>query len=255
VTTTATNLVQGGTSEFSTCLVYTNTPTGGSVVVVPVDPTTLQSPVQLTFENISGAGNTSITTSDTGPPPPGSLSFGDDPTFYDLSSTATFSGSILVCIHYDEANFSVPETSLKVLHYDGAAWVDITTSLDTNANILCGTTTALSPFAIAEPVGSTDVDERAPSQFALHPCVPNPFNPSTTIRYDVPNGGVRVSIAVFDVTGRRVRSLVDGARPAGEQSVTWDGRDDGGTTVASGVYFYRMIAGSFAQTRKMVLLK
>ena len=52
-----------------------------------------------------------------------------------------------------------------------------------------------------------------------------------------------------------MRSLVDGARPAGQQSVTWDGRDDGGTTVASGVYFYRMTAGRFAQTRKMVLLK
>jgi hypothetical protein len=255
VTTTATDLVNNGTSEFSTCLVYTNTPSGGSVVVVPVDPTTLQSPVQLTFANVSGAGNTSITTGNTGPPPPGSLSFGDDPTFYDLTSTATFSGSIQVCIHYDEANFSVPEASLRVLHYNGASWVDITTSLDTNANILCGTTTSLSPFAIAEPVGSTDVGDHAPSQFALHPCVPNPFNPTTTIRYDVPNGGARVSIAVFDVTGRRVRSLVDEARPAGEQSVIWDGRDDGGRTVASGVYFYRMIAGSFAQTRKMVLLK
>ncbi len=255
VTTTATNLVEGGTSEFSTCVVYTNTPTGGSVVVVPVDPITLQSPVQLTFTNISGSGNTSITTNDTGPPPPGSLSFGDDPTFYDLSSTATFSGSIQVCIHYDEANFNVPESELKVLHYDGSSWVDITTSIDTNANILCGTTTTLSPFAVTQPSGATDVGDRGPAQFALHPCVPNPFNPSTTIRYDVPNGGARVSIAVFDVTGRRVRSLVDGAQPAGQQSVTWDGRDDGGTTVASGVYFYRMTAGSFAQTRKMVLLK
>jgi hypothetical protein len=255
VTTTATDLVNNGTSEFSTCLVYINTPTGGSVVVVPVDPTTLQSPVQLTFTNISGAGNTSITTGDTGPPPPGSLSFGDDPTFYDLTTTATFSGSIQVCIHYDEANFSVPETDLKVLHYDGTAWVDVTTSIDTNANILCGTTTSLSPFAIAEPTGATDVGDRAPSQFALHQCVPNPFNPSTTIRYDVPSGGARVSIAVFDVTGRRVVSLVDGTRPAGVQSVTWDGRDEHGQAVASGVYFYRMASGNFTQTRKMVLLK
>ena len=231
VTTTATDLVAGGTSEFSSCSVYINTPTGGSVVSVPVDPNTLQSPVRLTFTNVSGAGNTSIATGNTGPPPPGSLSFGDDPTFYNLSSTATFSGSIQVCIHYDEANFSVPETSLRVLHYDGVSWVDITTSLDTNANILCGTTTTLSPFAIAEPIGSTDVGDHAPSQFALHQCVPNPFNPSTTIRYDVPNGGARVSIAVFDVTGRRVRSLVDEARPAGEQSVVWDGYDDAGRKV------------------------
>ncbi len=68
----------------------------------------------------------SITTNDTGPPPPGSLSFGDDPTFHDLSSTASFSGSIQVCIHYDEADFSVPESELKVL---ALRWRAVCTSI------------------------------------------------------------------------------------------------------------------------------
>lgn len=256
VTATATHLGDGTTSEFSGCSApYVNTPFGTSVFVVPVDANTLQSPVQLTFGDVGVAGNTSIVTSDTGPPPPGSYSFGDDPTFYDVTTTASYSGSIEVCIHYDEADFGVAESLLKVLHYDGASWVDITTSIDTVANTLCGTTTSLSPFAVAQPAGPTGVDGPAPSQFALYPCMPNPFNPSTTIRYDVRENGTRVSIDVFDVTGRRVRSLVDGARPAGQQSVTWNGRDNGGNPVASGVYFYRMVAGSFTQTRKMVLLK
>jgi FlgD Ig-like domain len=98
-------------------------------------------------------------------------------------------------------------------------------------------------------------DPAVPRSFALHANVPNPFNPATTIRYDVPAGAANVEIAVFDVTGRRVRTLVEGVLPAGQHSVTWDGHDDRGATATSGIYFCRMSAGSFVQTRKMALLK
>ncbi len=260
VTTTATRTNIGSTSEFSTCGPYVNTPMGSSVAVVPVDVASGESPIGLTFANVTGAGNTSLTIADTGPPPPGGLLFGDDPKFYDLSTTATFTGTIEVCIQYDETTLTGPEANLQVLHYDETlmppAWVNVTSSIDTDANILCGVTTSLSPFAIAEPEPGTAVgDAPLPAAFALHPCAPNPFNPATTIRYDVPTGGAKVSIAIFDVTGRRVRTLVDGPQPAGQRLVTWDGRDQGGRGVASGVYFYRMSAGAFTQTRKMVLLK
>ena len=254
VTATATHVTAGTTSEFSQCVQYVNTPIGNPLVV-PVDVATLESPVELTFQNVTNAGNTSIVIGDTGPPPPGSLSFGDNPTFYELSTTATFTGSITICIEYDEDDFTVPEASLQLMHYDGSAWVDITTSVDPVNNVLCGTTTALSPFAIAQPNGPTSVKDGTPEAFALHPCAPNPFNPSTTIRYDVPKNGTQVSIAIFDVTGRRIRTLVDGVQPAGTRTTTWDGRDDRGQGVASGVYFYRMLADQFMQTRKMVLLK
>ncbi len=63
------------------------------------------------------------------------------------------------------------------------------------------------------------------------------------------------AIVVFDVAGRRVRTLVDERRPAGVFSVAWNGEDDRGQRVASGVYFYRMRAGAFVDTKKMVLLK
>jgi len=174
-----------------------------------------------------------------------------------VSTTATFTGAIEICIHYDESILVGPESALRVMHYDDFSntWIDVTSNLDTLANILCGTTTSLSPFVIAQPTQTTDVDDKAPSAFALHQCAPNPFNPSTTIRYDVPRNGERVSIAVFDVAGRRIRTLVDDVQPAGTRSTSWDGRDERGQQVASGVYFYRMIAGQFVQTRKMVLLK
>ncbi len=255
ITATATNTITGATSEFSACMPYTNTPFGTGVVVYPVDPALMVSPVKVIYEGVTFAGNTSLSLLGIGPPPPGGFTFGDSPVFYDLSTTASYEGTVTVCISYDESDFSVPESELKVLHYNGTSWDDVTTSLDTNANILCGATVSLSPFAIAWSTGPTAVPEQIPAQFALHPCAPNPFNPNTTIRYDVPSNGARVAITIFDVAGRRVRALVDGARPAGQQRVSWDGRDDAGRTVASGVYFYRMSSGSFTQTRKMVLLK
>jgi FlgD Ig-like domain len=84
---------------------------------------------------------------------------------------------------------------------------------------------------------------------------PNPFNPTTTIRYALPKPA-RVSLSVYDVAGRLVRTLVPGTlHPAGVFDVKWDGTDEAGRTVASGVYFYRLRAGAETLTRKAVLLK
>jgi hypothetical protein len=92
------------------------------------------------------------------------------------------------------------------------------------------------------------------SLYRLEQNVPNPFNPTTTIRYTLPQAS-DVELAVFGVDGKLVRVLQSGAKPAGTFAATWDGRDDSGRSVASGVYFYRLRAGSFNETRKMVLLK
>jgi hypothetical protein len=85
---------------------------------------------------------------------------------------------------------------------------------------------------------------------------PNPFNPATRIAYVVPDGPPQdVSLVIYDVTGARVRTLVDGAVPAGRHEAVWDGRDNRGTQVGSGVYFYRMQQRGFTATKKMLLLK
>ncbi|MFH1502553.1 MAG: C1 family peptidase [Candidatus Eisenbacteria bacterium] len=84
---------------------------------------------------------------------------------------------------------------------------------------------------------------------------PNPFNPSTSISYVVPASGARVTIVVYDLSGRVVRTLVDGEKPAGEHAAVWLGRDDGGSELASGVYFYRVRIGEYSTERKMLLLK
>jgi hypothetical protein len=89
---------------------------------------------------------------------------------------------------------------------------------------------------------------------------PNPFNPSTTIEYRLPEAGpgggkTRVSLVVYDVRGARVRVLVGGEQGSGKHVVEWDGRNDAGEAVGSGVYFYRMTTPGFAVSKKMVLLK
>jgi subtilisin family serine protease len=93
-----------------------------------------------------------------------------------------------------------------------------------------------------------------PARTVLHPNVPNPFNPTTVIRYDVRDAS-RVTLIVYNVRGQRVRTLVDEVKTAGSYTVTWNGTTDTGAPAATGVYFCRLVAGDFHQTRKMLLLK
>lgn len=84
---------------------------------------------------------------------------------------------------------------------------------------------------------------------------PNPFNPMTTISFDLAKAAA-VSLRVFDVSGRLVRVLVDGETVAeGRQEAVWNGRDDSGRRVASGTYFYRLEAGGYSETKRMALIK
>ncbi len=89
---------------------------------------------------------------------------------------------------------------------------------------------------------------------ALKPAYPNPFNPSTRIAYETASRS-RVSLAIYDVTGRPVRILVDEVQESGGHSVIWDGRDSRGRTAASGVYFCRLKTGIYSVSRRLVLLR
>ncbi|MFH1568439.1 MAG: Ig-like domain-containing protein [Gemmatimonadota bacterium] len=93
-----------------------------------------------------------------------------------------------------------------------------------------------------------------PDQFVLIPSYPNPFNPATKIGFGVPVDSP-VKLEIYNSLGQRVRTLVSGQRRAGYYQVMWNGFDDGGQPVTSGVYLCRMTAGSFAETQKMLLMK
>ena len=103
-------------------------------------------------------------------------------------------------------------------------------------------------------VTTDDEVGRTPLVNALHQNHPNPFNPRTTISFSLKSKN-NISLVVYDVAGRLVNVLVDEVRDAGPHDVTWDGRDKTGRGVESGVYFYRLKAGEFIETRKMVLLR
>jgi len=96
-----------------------------------------------------------------------------------------------------------------------------------------------------------------PKAFALDQNSPNPFNPSTTISYEIPENtnSVKVVLAVYNIRGQKVITLVDELKEAGRYSVNWDGRNEAGQRVSSGVFFYRLQAGDFSAVRKMVILK
>jgi hypothetical protein len=99
----------------------------------------------------------------------------------------------------------------------------------------------------------TPVGEVPPAT-ALNGAYPNPFNPSTTIRFSLAEAG-SVKLSIYDLAGRRVRTLLDGSQEAGAHELEWRGRDDAGHTLASGVYFLRFIAGDVSDSSKLILLK
>jgi hypothetical protein len=150
---------------------------------------------------------------------------------------------------WDVSNLT-PATTIKA---EGNCWnlrdgpkIIGTGSVDTDPHgTSCPSGTGVSPRD-----GEEAEEPALPVCYALAGTHPNPFNPTVTVRYDVPAPGGPVRIGVYDVAGRRVATLVDGERPAGRHAVTWSGH-----SVASGVYFVKMTAVDFGETRKITLLK
>ncbi len=101
---------------------------------------------------------------------------------------------------------------------------------------------------------SAATDENLPKRFALHANFPNPFNPATMIKYDLPRN-TEVRLVIIDVLGRVVRTLVDEKQKAGYHAKHWDGKNERGAPMASGVYFYRMQTPEFSKVRKMTFLR
>ena len=103
------------------------------------------------------------------------------------------------------------------------------------------------------PYVTASKNSSMPGSFTLAQNYPNPFNPSTTISFAFPNAAAW-QLTIYNVNGGVVREFA-GDSEAGVNELVWDGTADNGTTVASGVYFYRLQAGSLSQTKKMMLLK
>ena len=98
------------------------------------------------------------------------------------------------------------------------------------------------------------IAEILPITYNLYNVYPNPFNPVTTLRYDLPEDA-RVNITIYDMMGRIVKTLVNGTQTAGYKSIQWNATNSFGKPVSAGVYLYQIRAGEFIQTKKMVVLK
>jgi hypothetical protein len=105
---------------------------------------------------------------------------------------------------------------------------------------------------------TTAIETQAPESYNLSQNSPNPFNMSTTLRYEIPksqSGSVPVRVLVYNTQGQLVRTLEESVRAAGRYTITWNGQDDFGRYVSSGVYFYKLIAGGVVLTKKMAVMK
>lgn len=98
------------------------------------------------------------------------------------------------------------------------------------------------------------VEQALPTAFSLSQNYPNPFNPTTNISYALP-ANAYVRLTIYNILGQKVKTLVNGEEMAGYKNVIWDGKNDRGQEVSSGIYFYRIKAGSFTKTAKMSMLK
>jgi hypothetical protein len=104
---------------------------------------------------------------------------------------------------------------------------------------------------------SEKLAETGPVEFALSQNYPNPFNSHTSINYQVPGSGgmVETNMVIYNILGQKVRELVRANMPPGEYSVIWDGMDESGREVSSGHYIYRLTAGKFTTSKKMIMMK
>jgi hypothetical protein len=176
-------------------------------------------------------------------------------------------GTNQVVIRYDDADLSLgedlvgDESALSVYHWADAStgWELVGGTVDTANNAIYAPIAETGVYAAFTMDIITDVDgdehgDILPYQFELSQNYPNPFNPVTTIEYAIPSR-CEVTIEIFNVLGQKVRTLVNDIRSAGSYRTEWNGIDDGGRTVSTGVYLYRFSAGDVVQTKKMLLLK
>jgi hypothetical protein len=207
-------------------------------------------------------------------------SFGDPQTFGQISTTTTANtvdawGTVLLpignfdCLRIRGDNTEISqtfiggqETSRDTTNTIEYIWISKNNFVvvlaesqegDTNPNF----TDASSFFRLSAT--PTDVKDQAdntriPSNFVLFDNYPNPFNPETMIKYQL-SQNAHVELAIFNLLGQKVRVLVDGAHTTGSYEVRWDGTDDFGNQVSSGIYVYRLKAAGFTDSKKMVLLQ
>ena len=160
-------------------------------------------------------------------------------------STGIFTMPLELEIVTDQGSFR------RTVFNDAAEKLHIVTVAGTVENVVLDPDDWVLEQSSGTPTATPDA---ASHRLRLLPNHPNPFNPRTTIAFELPRR-MEARLSVHDVAGRRVRLLREGLLDGGAQAVVWDGRDDAGRSVTSGVYFYRLVAGGTVRTGKMALVR
>lgn len=132
-----------------------NTPAGSGVSVALNGGTEALAGIDVTFSSVASDGTTSVVTTTAGPPPPTGfkiVGLAEIPLYFDINTDASYSGDLTVCVRYDETQVAGPEANLKLMQRIDSGFVNVTTSVDTANNIICGTTSHLSIFVVVEPL-------------------------------------------------------------------------------------------------------
>lgn len=181
--------------------------------------------------------------------------------------------------HLSRAPGNLDSVKIEYSYDAGKTWKLITSGVPNNGQLLWSsvpdtpsdscliriTSKAENPISVTSAdfftilSDTTDVVEEKreksiPETFVLHQNYPNPFNPSTKIEFSLPRR-TKVTLDIYNIAGRRVRGLVDEELSSGHWSIVWNGEDDNGVEVASGVYLYRLRTSEYTQTKKMVIVR
>ena len=177
------------------------------------------------------------------------------------------SSSFISSIAIDHNNTKWIGTDAGVSRFDGETWTTFNRSnsglcdnkvnaiaVEKNNTIWFGTDNGVSRYTGEIITTSVDEEDEKPEALPVLHSYPNPFNPSTTIEFTLPESGF-TTLSIYNISGQKVRELAAGHMTAGMHSLIWDGRDDSGDAVSSGIYITRLAAGKQVAARRMILLK
>lgn len=174
------------------------------------------------------------------------------PVGYELTNPA------ILKIYLDPMKISsIPIDELTIAYWDGTKWVGLNSIVSSTGEFITAEINKLGHFIVTRKSEVTMVETpkvEIPQKFELYQNYPNPFNPSTSISFDLAED-VFVTLKIYNILGQEIRTLVNDFKPAGKYTVVWDGKDNNGNAVGSGIYLYKINAGKFTKTMKMVLAK
>ncbi|MEE3258246.1 MAG: FlgD immunoglobulin-like domain containing protein, partial [Candidatus Latescibacterota bacterium] len=170
----------------------------------------------------------------------------------------SFRGGDSLAVSLEDKRWQLVEIPLETLGLPGSNPPPVFRSVRISGNLRGTSHIADLALVAAAPPANTAVretrEDALPAIFTLAQNFPNPFNAATTIRFELPERA-DVELALYNLAGQRIATLATGERPAGTYTLTWDGRDDSGRALASGLYLYRLRSGQTTETRKLTLLR